>query len=296
MLTKKRFFFIKSNTAPDIRCVCHNCGFGITQGDGSLPGFLKLYYPDVYQEYIFDNFKKQPKDKKVSLLDKLKTKFDPTKVVFQESFDLSPCIPIADLPPDHFVSNYVKGRMLPPERVMYCSNVNDLVAENKQIGKPVPSLIIPYYLHDKRCEVFQIRFFDPNRMPKYLTFKLKEESIKVFNLDFVDPTIPVFVLEGPIDSMYVENAIAMGGSDMAVVPVPDPVFVYDNEPRANIINRKMRKTIDKGHKIVMLPERYDNDINDMVIAGETGITELLKKYTFQGLKAKAKYSTWRKCK
>ena len=62
--------------------------------------------------------------------------------------------------------------------------------------------------------------------------------------DDVDSSKRVYVTEGPFDSMFVFNSVAMAGSD-ANVPFDNAVMIYDNEPRSKeIIDTK---TIDNKY-------------------------------------------------
>ena len=102
--------------------------------------------------------------------------------------------------------------------------------------------------------------------------------------------------EGPIDSMFVDNAIAICGSDLSTVGnmYRDTVLVYDNEPRASVIIKKIESAIDKGMKVVIwnIGNRY-KDINDMVLAG-INVNRILKDRTFKGMKAKLELAKWKK--
>ena len=104
-------------------------------------------------------------------------------------------------------------------------------------------------------------------------------------------------MEGPIDSLFVDNSIAMAGSDADVSFIKDPVIVYDNEPRSTEINKKISKTIAMNLPVVIWPAHIEEkDINDMVLSGvkREDIMQILKANTYQGLKANLAHSIWRK--
>ena len=193
--TKKRFYMYPKHGRTV--CFCHNCNYSST-----LIKFLQLYFPDVYREYIVSLMKFEEPDKT-------------EPIVKYEKFcawDFSICKKIIELPKEHFVRKYIDKRMIPYDKVLYCSDVNKILPNSEKISNPVPTLVIPYWKKWEAPEVFQIRFFDPRRIPKYLTFKQTEKSLKIYNLDFVDQSEPVYVTEGPIDAMMLKNAIAVGGS------------------------------------------------------------------------------------
>ena len=60
---------------------------------------------------------------------------------------------------------------------------------------------------------------------------LDESRIKVYGLNRVDLNKTVYITEGPFDSMFIDNAIAMAGADVDwdLIKGKDAVFVYDNE-------------------------------------------------------------------
>ena len=46
---------------------------------------------------------------------------------------------------------------------------------------------------------------------RYITIMLDEDSPKVFGLDRVNETEPIYIVEGPFDSLFLDNSIAMAG-------------------------------------------------------------------------------------
>ena len=125
---------------------------------------------------------------------------------------------------------------------------------------------------------------------------LDDDSPKIYGLDNIRRDAPVFVTEGPFDSSFVRNSIAMCGADGDVRKwgVSDPIWVYDNEPRNREIVRRISDTIDRGDKVVIWPnDMWEKDINDMVLYGHM-IMDLLESNTYQGLEAKMKFNSWKK--
>ena len=58
---------------------------------------------------------------------------------------------------------------------------------------------------------FQGRSFG-NEKPKYITLKLSPDKSKVYGLNRVDKSKHILVVEGPIDSLFLDNCIAVAGS------------------------------------------------------------------------------------
>ena len=124
---------------------------------------------------------------------------------------------------------------------------------------------------------------------------LDEKSPKVYGLDKVNIEEEIYVTEGPFDSTFIGNSIAMCGSDVDLSDFNCRfIFVYDNEPRSREIVSKITKTIEKSHKVVIFPPHIrEKDINDMVLAGHD-IKTLLESNTYSGLEAKLKLQTWKR--
>ena len=125
---------------------------------------------------------------------------------------------------------------------------------------------------------------------------IDDDQPKVYGLDKVDPSETVYVVEGPFDSTFIKNAVAMCGADVSLdgLGFQDVVYVYDNEPRNKEICARIEKVISQGKKLVIFPNRVqEKDINDMVLGGHD-VKSVLESNTFSGLKAKLKFSSWKK--
>ena len=81
--------------------------------------------------------------------------------------------------------------------------------------------------------------------PKYITIILDESVPKIFGLDRVDTSRDIFIVED-IDSLFIENCIAVAQSDLRVPQYKDKaVLVPDNEPRNREIIKQIGKAIDE---------------------------------------------------
>ena len=106
---------------------------------------------------------------------------------------------------------------------------------------------------------------------------------------------PVYVTEGPFDSHFIANAIAMCGSDVDLSSFNYQfVFVFDNEPRSREICSKIAKTAQSGHKVVIFPKSIkEKDLNDMSLAGHD-VQSLVESNTYSGLEGQLKLNEWKK--
>ena len=125
---------------------------------------------------------------------------------------------------------------------------------------------------------------------------LDEEEPKIYGLDKINENKTVYVVEGPFDSLFLENCVAMAGADLDLRTCgwSDYICVYDNEPRSREIVKRIDKTIDRGGKVVIWPSNINQkDINDMFNSG-INVKDVVESNTYQGLKAKIKLNNWKR--
>jgi hypothetical protein len=179
-----------------------------------------------------------------------------------------------------------------PKFKQWTNSQLDVFPNLKQDG---PRIIIP--LRDKEGNMFgyQGRSLAPKAKLRYITIMLDESKTKIFGLDRVNEDKTIYVTEGPFDSMFLSNSVAMCGSDVNMSNLNyDLVYVFDNEPRNKQIVQKHIKAIDDGEKVVIWPSGIiEKDINDMIMAGHN-VQNVVESNTYQGLEAKLKLTEWKK--
>ena len=106
----------------------------------------------------------------------------------------------------------------------------------------------------------------------------------------------MFAVENLIDSLFLDNCIAVIGADFNKLPL-DYTIIFDNERR----NKELLKQIDKqSTEDTRLFSGTDNvkekDINDMILSGKTKqeIKSTIENNTYQGNMVKIRLTTWRK--
>ena len=157
-------------------------------------------------------------------------------------------------------------------------------------------IIIPF--RDKEGNLFgyQGRSLAPKAKLRYITIMLDEEQPKIFGLDRVKEDKPVYIVEGPFDATFLENSVAMAGSDADVRTFgwSNYIWVFDNEPRNREIVNRISKVIDRGDKVVIWPNNIQQkDINDMVLAGHD-VQNMVESNVYRGLEATLKLNDWKK--
>ena len=269
----------------DINFKCHNCGASST-----FSNFLKQLDPTLHKQYVFEKFQTRNTGKG-SIIEE--PKFDFKKPVFKKSLDIPKAseVPIA--------KEYLEKRKLDPSKFYFASKFKKWVNTQKQTfdttHRDESRIIIPMYDTERNLIGFQGRALGPNFV-KYITVMLNDNAPKIYGLERVNPKETVYVVEGPFDSTFVENSVALCGSDgdMAHLEGSSIVYVYDNEPRNQEILGRIEQCIDRGEQVVLWPRSIEEkDINDMVLANYD-IMDILKSNTYSGLEAKVKFNNWKK--
>ena len=125
---------------------------------------------------------------------------------------------------------------------------------------------------------------------------LYDDAPKIYGLDDIRKEERVFITEGPFDSTFIRNSIAMCGADADVSRwgISNPVWIYDNEPRSAEICRRIQTVIATKQTVVIWPDHIQQkDINDMYLAGHD-VQDLVESNTYNGLEANLKFNLWKK--
>ena len=279
--TRGYIYQVKNN----INFKCHNCGASM-----SFNNFVKTIDPTLHKQYTLEKFKEGHTGRNF-VVEAPKLEF--TKPVFKKSINL----PKASSNP--IAKEYLLNRKIDPDKFYFADKFMEWTNTQKRtfdtITRDESRIVIPMYDCDKNLIGFQGRALGKS-FTKYITVMLEEEAPKVYGLDTIDKTSPVYVTEGPFDSTFIRNSIAMCGADADISSwgISNPVWVYDNEPRNREIVERIRKTIDTGDSIIIWPTNIEQkDINDMVLAGHN-VMDVLKLNTYSGLQAKIKFNNWKK--
>lgn len=277
---------------------CHNCGQG-----ASLQNLIKFVNPELHRQFVMEKFTNKSRVERTPAKTKTALRLQRKPDYLKNSL-LKNLKKVSQLAQDHPVRDYVNKRKIPtnhhyrlfyaPKFYKFCNECIPNKFNLKEI-KEEPRLIIPFIDAQGKLIGFQGRAFGKSQ-PKYITIMLDENAPKVFGMETVDWSKPVVIVEGPIDSMFLHNAIAMAGADATRLQ-GDVIYCYDNEPRSKEIIRRMEKVIDNGYSLVIFPNTIEEkDINDMVMSGRDPeeIQAIISSNTYDGLMAKAKLSEWRK--
>jgi predicted RNA-binding Zn-ribbon protein involved in translation (DUF1610 family) len=280
--TRGYIYPVKNNT----NFKCHNCGASL-----SFNNFLKHIDPTLHKQYTLEKFKGGHTGKNFVVEEPV---FEFKRPIFKKRLDLPKAseIPIA--------KRYLEKRLLNPDKFYFANKFQEWTNTQKptfsRIVRDESRIIIPLHTREGEIFGFQGRSLGPSNV-KYITVILDESIPKVYGLDEVSTDETIYVTEGPFDSTFVQNAIAMCGSDILLDSLnlgDDIVYVLDNEPRNKEICNRISKLIDGGKKVVIWPKAVQQkDINDMMLAG-LSVMNVLKSNTYRALEAKIKFNEWKK--
>ena len=111
---------------------------------------------------------------------------------------------------------------------------------------------------------------------------------------------PIFITEGPLDSLFVNNCLAAAGADLVLknkISNDQVTYIFDNEPRNKEIIKRMYSVVEKDYNLVVWPnDMRHKDINDIIMAGTTvdELADLLNKNTYSKLSALTKLNEYKK--
>ncbi len=276
---------------------CHNCG-----ASTSFYNFLEKVDSSLVKEYALERYKNGEDGNQ----NYPKPEFEEVKEkpIFKKKLDLPS---ITDLPDEHYAKVYVHNRKIPESKysnLYYAEDfkkfVESLNIEKDGLKDEDPRLVIPFYDEEKTLVAFQGRALGESKL-RYITVKLNEDNHKIFGLDNINKEEYVYVVEGPIDSMFLENAVATADSNLTSaakhIDKSKVVLVYDNEPRNKELHKQMDKAIEEHYNVVIWPEMIEEkDVNDMILAGFSPeeIQDIISKNTFVNLRAKMEFVNWKK--
>lgn len=309
---KARGYIYRKKT--DLFVKCHNCGYGTNLGN-----LIKYVDESIYKDYVFERYK-EGAVKYNSHKDIGEFVNDTTPLPNLEDFEddvLATFTRLDKLPEDHYSVQYVKSRKIPTDRMKllyhsesFKADTNKIFVdilnkpakfEEESVSRDIPRLILPYFDIHGKVFGYQGRAYD-NTEPKYFTIKFDESYEKVYGLDRVDYSKRVYAVEGPIDTLFVDNFIAISGSSTFNTPSVQRLktnltIVIDNEPRNKQIVQILGKIIDQGFSVCIMPNTItQKDINDLILSGmsPSEIKTLIDQNTYNGAEALLKFIEWKK--
>jgi|TARA_R110002020_G_scaffold437739_1_gene648028 hypothetical protein len=307
--TKARGYFFKKNN--DFFYKCHNCGAGL-----SLYRFLEEVSPSLVKEYSLERWKAgengnsnyvKPDENKMFGIS-FTPKFKPKAKYLEE------LTPISKLPKNHVAHEFCKLRRIPEKHyniLYYCDDfgsfMDKLDPDCLSVGKE-ERLVIPFFNKNGDVVGAQGRHLTlkgestARTSARYITVKADKSIDRLwYGLWRTDPKKKVYVVEGPLDSLFIPNTIAMVGAGAIEQIHPrlvdsEVVYALDNEPRNKQIVNYIDRLISKGCSVCIWPQNVkEKDINDMIYTKTAKeIKKIIDDNTYAGLEARMHFRNWRR--
>jgi hypothetical protein len=250
---------------------------------------LRQIDPTIHKQYTFEKFKEGHSGKNFPT-ETPEFKFETPK--FNSKIDLPKASENVD------AKKYLENRKLNPNKFYYTDRFKTWVNSIKEVFDDTkfdePRIIIPLF-YNKNLVGIQGRSLTSSKI-KYITVMFDDDAPKIYGLDEIQKSETVYVTEGPFDSTFIRNAIALCGADgdLSKWSIGNCVWIYDNEPRNAEIHSRISKVIDRGERVVIWPSTIkEKDINDMILSG-LDVQSVIELNTYSGLEAKLKFTTWKK--
>jgi len=294
--SKARGYVYRKKT--DLFFKCHNCGVG--QSVGNL---IKDLDPFLHKQYIMERYKAGETGKRKSKTPEFK--FEPPKFKLKPTTIDLPSI--GSLPCDHHARLFYTGRKIPNsflDKVYYTDDFREWAMSISEIdysnlGRKESRMVIPFYDTEGNLIAAQGRALSSHEL-RYITVKVYEDVPKVFGLERWNSDQHTYLVEGPIDSFFLPNCLAVAGADMSdlgILNQDKTTLIFDNEPRNFQIVRSMIKSLQDGWNVVIWPNSITcKDINDMVLASikDARLVEIINTNTYSGQRGEWEVHSWKK--
>ena len=288
-------------TKNDLFYKCHNCSHGT-----NLSKLIEHVDIPLHKEYVLERYKEgltsSGQGDRTPGAGIKTPKFDFKKPVFKKSLGLQS---FAELDENHPAVKFLLKRNLPRDAwndIYFCPKFfefSNTLIENKfpSLEGDHPRMIIPFRNKDGEIFAYQGRAFGKEKQ-KYITIVLDKYHPKIFGYDRVDTSRIFYVVEGPFDSLFIENCVAVAQSDLRLPQYKDKaVLVPDNEPRNRQVCKQIERCIEEGYSVVLFPKgTEEKDINDMILSGKSSaeIMGIIHSNTHKGLQAQTVFNSWKR--
>jgi len=256
--SKKRGYILK-NKHPFIY-FCHNCFY-------KKPAimWMKEFYPNNYKDYFREILQENDKKQKPKLI-VIKNPTIRKKNPEREQTKFFVPILKGETPIFEVAIKLCEDRNIPKDIWSKWFVAIDGMYKDR--------LIIPFFDDKNKIFYYQGRSLK-GQMPKYLSRSGKH--VNLYNYYTVDRNKPVIITEGPIDSIFLPNAIALTG-----VKIDDPLlkefkhkrFLIDLDTKTYDTKKKTIELLTRGEyvfcwkkfmKAYKIPMRDKWDVNDILL-------------------------------
>ncbi len=270
---------------------CFNCDYS-----SSLIKYAKDFFPDIFSRYCFSSFSREEfireksKPKEYSII----------------SEDFPELIPYSRSP---LAKKYIQDRKIPENKcsgLLFIEDMNDLIIkfldrDYNLLPYKSPRIVFPVRSKENVLIGFVCRSLLKDDQLRYYNLKVNDNNPLLYGQGKLDHSKKVFILEGIIDSLFIDNSLAAcsAGFQNAINYCKknnlDYVLVFDNEPKNEAIRRVIEKYINKGENIVIFSHFpfKGKDINEMILKNsKIQIQKEIEQRIYSGLLAKLEFHQW----
>jgi DNA-directed RNA polymerase subunit RPC12/RpoP len=284
----------------ELSYMCFNCGKQCL-----FSTILKDHFPDVYRAYALEKFSGIKRDKpeddfwnessKIVEMPKFKKKLSPA-----DHFDK-----MSVLHWSHPARVYCDNRGIEESQLdriwwtdSFWKTCGAIGTESKIPDRDEGRIVFPLIDPNEGMIGVQGRSIGKSKL-RYATIQFKPGQM-VYGRERIVSTSATIALEGPFDTFFVHNSVAICGAQNTDESLNGYTWYLDQEPRNQQIVRKMRQLAEKGNKITLMPEKYlERDPNELHLElnlSRSEITELALRHSYQGIEALLKLASWKRCR
>ncbi len=267
---------------------CHNCNASLHFGQ-----FLKDFDYPVWQEYKLEIFKHNKEMNPAPKIERVENLPDVLQGLQS----------IESLEIDHPAKQYVIDRKIPEKFwniLFYTDKFYEWTHKHTDKFKEMhsndhPRLIIPWYDKDGRVFTYHARALG-DEQPKYFSVVLDKSVPRVYGIERIDWSKPINCVEGPIDSLFLPNCVAVGTSALYMFQTDDQEvhYISDNENRNKEILKVYAKLIKLGKTLFIPPDNYEHKDINVAVINNFDILSCINDNLYNGLRAQARLAEWKR--
>jgi hypothetical protein len=298
--TKARGYFYRADN--DLFYKCHNCD--ASQHFGT---FLKNFDSQLYRSYALERYSHGENGRAHA-----RPEFEFKAPVFQPQTPapkpnlLDQLLERVDtLSDDHEVRKFCRQRQIPDDqlhRLYFIDDIKKIETVHDRYLNTIqthePRLVIPF--RNNSCDLvgFSCRGLRGEAL-RYITVRINDKDPLIFGIEDLDVAKPMYAVEGPLDSLFLPNSIAVGGTgfnrlDQLFLNRELLTVVIDNQPRNSEVCKVYQKIIKAGYKVLIWPDYTSaKDINELVLQG-VNAQAMIDQNTYVGLTAQLKFDNWKR--
>ena len=299
---KARGYFYRADN--DLYYKCHNCD--ASQHFGT---FLKNFDTQLYRQYALERYSNGENGRAHA-----SPEFEFKAPVFQpqtpapEPNLLDQLLQRVDtLPDDHEVRKFCRQRQIPVDqlhRLYFIDDIKRIETLHDRYRNTIqthePRLVLPFRNSTGKLVAVSCRGMRDETL-RYITVRIDESAPLVFGQELLRTQENMYVCEGPIDSLFLNNCIAVGGTGFGKLgslglDSAKLTLILDNQPRNSEVCKVYQKMINAGYRIMIWPDYTSaKDINELVIKTPgINIKNFVDNNSYSSLTAQLKFDAWKR--